>query len=144
MREIKFRVWDNHAKRFLYDVAIFGGQVYVINYEESNFVPLYTKEQKEAYGIRDTDIIIEQYTGLHDKNGKEIYEGDIITWEYVSSVVELKEYKYLINNGYNSDSIIGWCATGGNSKYLDCPVNNDCEVIGSINENPELLEGVEK
>ena len=70
-REIKFRVWDVENKEMLnvqeldFEPTFYGGRIAIRPDQYSDYF--------------DTeDMILMQYTGLHDKNGKEIYEGDII------------------------------------------------------------------
>jgi len=75
-----------------------------------------------------------QFTGLHDKNGKEIYEGDIVSIEAIKSrinkVVE-----------WNSERA---CWDAGGENRIDLYAFCYCEVIGNIYDNSELLEGGEE
>ena len=81
------------------------------------------------------DMILMQYTGLKDKNGKEIYEGDIISNGYEKCIVVwVKEQAgfmlKLTNKEYEKEK---WT-----NPMID--LRKDDEVIGNIYENPELLE----
>ena len=132
MRELKFRVWDKSVEH-LYEVQtlIDGGGVigrYVLN-GEMNYIQLCAD-----------DVIIEQYTGLKDKNGKPIYEGDIVKLGEDSYEVLFDSYgQFCIENKklhwtkdcFSFNSVDVW-----NSKRDGLLV----EVVGNIHENPELLE----
>ena len=73
------------------------------------------------------DHHIMQYTGLKDKNGKEIYEGDIINWPNLNSVGQVY---------YNQKEVV-FCVK---CKHDEAWLDSGCEVIGNIYENPELIK----
>ena len=121
MREIKFRAWDKHTKRMW-------------QWDEHNAFSTGRGSIKEWF--TDQDLCIMQFTGLKDKNGKEVYEGDVITCYAVQREThdaiekhEKIEVKYSDGYFYPFGYNCGW------RSYVD-----DIEVIGNIYENPELLK----
>jgi len=130
MREIKFRAWDEEDKWM--------GEVTTIDFDE-NFCYIKTRhvEDENQFDMNGTPIM--QYTGLKDKNGKEIYEGDILK---ITCKFELRK-------GIEID-VVEWvdsCISFGCSDWLlyELASNHEdgeqeFEVIGNIYENPELLE----
>ncbi len=78
-----------------------------------------------------------QFSGLLDKNGKEIYEGDIVVYgSHCKHIVEFKHgmFGYTLMDGW----FVGY---GGNSNFTFNPLDksNEHEIIGNIHDNPELL-----
>jgi uncharacterized phage protein (TIGR01671 family) len=80
-----------------------------------------------------------QFTGLHDKNGKEIYEGDILKLQYPVNYGFAGKYNHEIIVTILFDNGSFWFKGDG---YTDCNWHfyNEYEVIGNIYENPELLK----
>ena len=87
------------------------------------------------------DAIIMQFTGLHDKNGKEIYEGDILNvgenlvCEIVYVDKNVEDYGDEIHCAFHAKVYIH-----NKTIPLDSYLKNNCEIIGNIHENQELLE----
>lgn len=121
MRELKFRAWGNNIREYIGD---------------ANGVADVTSMLGDL--LKQGGWVIEQYTGLKGKNGKEIYEGDILKFdgrfykvvfdEYGRFCLENKKHHWLSSN-YSFSDVSLWCADG----IL-------VEIIGNIHENPELLE----
>ena len=118
-REIKFRAW-NKKDKVMVDVA-------AMNFGPSGFWSLIEDAYDAELQLADSYELM-QYTGLKDKNGREIYEGDIVKNEY-GKVMEVNYDPRSAAFGVG-DYYFG---TIGSGKTL--------EVIGNIFDNPELLEG---
>lgn len=121
MREIKFRAWDKKRKRMIYKCVV---EFYSSGGRAVEELDIDKKIQRR---IIKSEVI--QYTGLKDKNGVEIYEGDIIKTE---DKINKKDRFWIVTWGYD----YGW--SGFN---VDKELSKHDEVIGNIYENPELVEG---
>lgn len=134
MREIKFRAWDKEKKRMVivasYEFLPFSGDT-VIQWDNE-------KQYRES-GVIEERLELMQFTGLHDKNGKEIYEGDIRQFDTTDLRMKELHYKFKGDVRYN------YCMfyivdTSNDVPYNIYNVYQHIEVIGNIHENPELLK----
>ena len=119
MRDIKFRAWDAIEAKMWCPIIRPDGRLMA-----SNRLGGYVT-------FDDPQDPLMQFTGLHDKNGNEIYEGDIVKWEpdWVKSFEKPKSVEYR-GSGFDPFQYDG----GGEWDALYCVV------IGNIYENPELLK----
>lgn len=122
-REIKFRAWDKYENKIR--------KVRGINFTNKD---LWLEiEDNRIMGANFFEVELMQYTGLKDRNGKEIYEGDI-----------LRVYDDFFRDGL--DDMYGVVKFDNGRFYLNTfkPYYNETwiyfEVVGNIYENPELLE----
>ena len=128
MREIKFRAWLKEERKMVNVETLFIG-INRLCFGNSKTEDLFFRDFEE--------VELMQYTGLKDKNGKEIYEEDIVlvkpggvsTWyktvvefkegAFIASLIDGEDYIYIFNRGFDS---------------------NDFEILGNIYENKNLLE----
>lgn len=128
----KFRTWDSIEKKFVEHFFITDNGL-ICNMEKP------TSGYNSLVPIEKSELILMQSTGLYDKNGKEIFEGDIVQFEdyYIESdlpyinmgIVEWSQGQFTITNRASvemEDLLDG--------EFLDLTI------IGNIYENPELLE----
>lgn len=147
MREIKFRAWHEGRKAWVHDrdpgcnilgeVILFGGWMDGVSIEELN------------------DIVVEQFTGLKDKEGREIYEGDVVRVSHGGRHYWLYEMKCF--GGQFGNNIYGECfehnlstddsermytfeKVRGSFFRSECLGGKWSEVIGNIHENADLIK----
>ncbi len=139
MREIKFRSFCKEKKLMLYDYSQKSAKEYGLRLGAS------IREMVFNVGIFDETLM--QFTGLKDKNGKEIYEGDILSFCDRIGHVLWNGFNFdVTQNPLNQDESLGYKISIGLTKsfhelyLLDSNSSKpDYEIIGNIYENPELL-----
>ena len=126
----KYRAWDIHGQKMFAnnELIIWSGNVYL---DESKGLPCRNLKCRSI-----PDEYLMQSTGLHDKNGKEIFEGDVLGTKdgLLNGVIE-----YRSDLGMWTNSLIRY----NNFERL-CNVATSKEIIGNIYENQQLFEGEEK
>lgn len=148
-REIKFRIWD--GKSYAYTGPNHNGVG--VDSGGHKFFRFYLNHGSISYNLIQFDYIAEQFTGLRDRDGKEIYEGDILEniestkeiiakgfWEdddFERSVVtwdnELSRFVLHFHSKYGGEGYTG------REQHFDLYVKDGSIVIGNIRENSNLL-----
>ena len=125
-RKIKFRFWCPAGKAFIHD------------YKYNGFVD-------ELFDEKEYDVLIpQQFTGLIDKNGVEVYEGDLIDFS-VNNTVELGDrdiIDYKNQEVYYDEEFAGFFFGKDGFQILDRIMKNTIEVVGNINLNNDIIENV--
>lgn len=135
MREIKFRAWDNGKMQ-----KVDFNNLFVNRHHPTG--TLYLRKEMPFGDYHITELM--QYTGLKDKNGTEIYEGDVIYYN-IDNGVGIEHYqgvvKWAEKNPFSFFKYIIEYADGEFDQLSRAGTYNDClEIIGNIYENPELLQ----
>ena len=127
MREIKFRAWDRKPKKMYYS-------------EMEQFDDMLGFRFKHFEELDEPPVYME-YTGIKDINGKEIYEGDIVTYRINEAgltqddigIIQIRDVIF----DCDCDEIIKVFSL---DEYTPLFSNQKCKVLGNIYENPQLIE----
>lgn len=141
MREIKFRAWlnprwedDDDANRMYYDIQD--------SYDNLGNVKPYDPMTSFASWFNDEVAIVEQYTGLKDKNGREIYEGDIVRATYFEAhyrALKVGKKRKITGKIIYGSACFFIESISDETPLLQVGGSENIEVIGNIHENPELF-----
>lgn len=135
MRPIKFRAWHKIEGCMYFTQSLIGmkgeGWIQSIDFDgEAIQLGCEADEGDYVRWERFADVELMQFTGLHDKNGEEIYKGDIIKLEGWSPSIYMIDF----------DRGAFYIAKADRHEVADIKYAEECEVIGNIYENPELLK----
>ena len=122
MREIKFRLWT--GSEMIYDPIVWTPDCQLIGGTKLNQAIKAAQDEE--------DFILMQFTGLKDKNGKPIFEGDVVSWggsNYGFGCVVYEGYSFVVK--YKLGEV-------EDTMYFNHP--DAYTIIGNIYENPDLLK----
>ena len=131
MREIKFRAWDKKLKRMC--------DVIYLDFSAKEIIVYHSDEEERSNWLKLDRFVLLQYTGLKDKNDKEIYEGDVVKAKvagpYASDAKIKMEGEIIYYEPFACFEV----------KTKECgqptmSIFDNFEIIGNKYENPELLK----
>ncbi|WP_335780260.1 YopX family protein [Campylobacter coli] len=143
LKDFDFRIWDNHNKKYIDNISYS-----IKKYQNENKVFLPFSIDLSEYGNNETfkdeiqipsnRVEIKLWTGFYDKNGKKIYEGDILYYFKDCSEGEVFKYQVLFKEGafYLFESYDGFVDDEDLIAEFDL---KELQVMGNIHENKELL-----
>jgi uncharacterized phage protein (TIGR01671 family) len=157
--DIKYRIWDKKKKSYVSQISHKDSRDYSLSLDPWGGLTAYDQYGEEIDIDQDENYIIEQYTGLADKNKSMIFEGDIIkfgdSFNHYEAVVTFKAPSFIAKVIYskhrvesaNSDEwYVEWEKRGQVAFTSNFYMRNaalpgwNMDIIGNINQNPNLLE----
>lgn len=137
MREIKFRAWDKESEEFLLGF-----------YVQSDTGDIFSEDGEGSLCPEDKEIVVEQFTGLHDKNGREIFEGDVCkywmddVWKVGFIRWDRGGYEIVVTKMGDraTDTVFEFQGFIPRPGPGETQMGDLFEVIGNIHENPEILK----
>lgn len=139
-REIKFRAWDVDNKKWIRSFRV---------YKSGKGLSIYSDKDGSTLGVNvdSSTYILIQFTGLLDKNGKEIYEGDIVNIRFRDNIVGKPKFSWDkgVIKWNEKSSAFKWFSveedsSDENNYWLTHADSVGREVIGNVYKNPELLK----
>jgi uncharacterized phage protein (TIGR01671 family) len=131
-RELKFRVWDKVDRQYLKELGVYYWHVSrsLLGEELEGEANLYDL----SILLRNKSFVVQQYTGLTDGKGNNIYEGDILSHD--------KKIGTVYYNADRAGFVLEWEYSSHEQNYvnLTCDVAYESSNIGNIFKNPELLK----
>ena len=122
MRTIKFRAWDKVNNRFIW---LFSESVLGNIFSQSHSDEPQDVRQGRLFNRSDSEYELSQFTGLYDRNGKEVYEGDILCFpQYEGTKNQIRW-------------VVQWNEKG--ARWSDWSPREEAVIIGNLYQNPELV-----
>ena len=125
MRDIKFRLWSEADKKYFTNISLqLATELWIVIHDEDGF-------PKTAITDYDEEYVLEQYTGIKDKNGKEIYEGDRL------SMTDEVGKNGVVTVGFERGGFIIFAGLAWRYIGTYDELKNNIEVIGNIHDKED-------